>query len=275
MEKKSCFAQWKLPNGPSYLTPSQEASISEEQERRARFTLSDLAFQLSRHCKLKKTTGPIAAAFLQRFFSAGPVWSSDPEKVPESQQPVVLAAVFLAGKVDECPVSVERIIGIWFEMNRIPHDESLMNAMRNAVLRDEMELLKTIRFELDLDLPYQHMVDYVNIFKDLIDQDTLKSIAQIAWNFINDAFYTTLCLVHPPHLIAVAAIQMTRLKECDVPPLDRLLDRLGMDAPKFSPVLNDMLNYYRLINTDLEVSEEKFETVRRLVASEKPSPPRE
>jgi hypothetical protein len=70
----------------------------------------------------------------------------------------------------------------------------------------EKILLNTLRFDLQVDHPYQYLLEYLKIFQ--LETEDKSKISSYAWTFTNDSFSTTLCLMWEPEIIAIALIQL-------------------------------------------------------------------
>lgn len=80
----------------------------------------------------------------------------------------------------------------------------------------ERILLKTIKFDLQVDHPYRFLIEYAKSLKS--NGTTPKEqVVQKAWNFINDSLETTLCLQWEPEVIAVAMMYLAcKISKYDV-----------------------------------------------------------
>lgn len=80
----------------------------------------------------------------------------------------------------------------------------------------ERILLKTIKFDLQVDHPYRFLIEYAKCLKS--NGTTPKEqVVQKAWNFINDSLETTLCLQWEPEIIAVAMMYLAcKISKYDV-----------------------------------------------------------
>lgn len=78
---------------------------------------------------------------------------------------------------------------------------------KEEVITMERILLKTIKFDLQVDHPYRFLIEYAKCLKS--NGTTPKEqVVQKAWNFINDSLETTLCLQWEPEIIAVAMMYL-------------------------------------------------------------------
>jgi hypothetical protein len=79
----------------------------------------------------------------------------------------------------------------------------------------ERILLKTIKFDLQVDHPYRFLIEYAKCLKSTGGPP--KEVVQKAWNFINDSLETTLCLQWEPEVIAVAMMYLAcKISKYDV-----------------------------------------------------------
>lgn len=70
----------------------------------------------------------------------------------------------------------------------------------------ERILLQTIKFDLQVEHPYQFLLKYAKCLKG--DKAKLQKMVQMAWTFVNDSLCTTLCLQWEPEIIAVALMYL-------------------------------------------------------------------
>ncbi|CAO3644420.1 unnamed protein product [Cunninghamella echinulata] len=66
----------------------------------------------------------------------------------------------------------------------------------------EMQILKLLGFNVQVQLPYSLMINYLRILG--LEDD--KTIPTLAWNYLNDSLRTIVHVVYPPQVIAVASI---------------------------------------------------------------------
>ncbi|KAJ1897277.1 RNA polymerase II holoenzyme cyclin-like subunit [Kickxella alabastrina] len=113
--------------------------------------------------------------------------------------------VYLACKVDENPHHIKYIWseskGAFAEVStdiRFPFDVS-------DIAECESYLLEEMKFYLVVYHPYQVLIDLNTHLK------LAKPSLQAAWSIINDSFCTDMILVYPPHVIAIAAMFLSRV----------------------------------------------------------------
>jgi hypothetical protein len=66
----------------------------------------------------------------------------------------------------------------------------------------EMQILRQLGFIVHVQLPYNHMINYLRILGLEDDED----ISKRAWNYLNDGLRTTIYVTYEPPTIACAAI---------------------------------------------------------------------
>lgn len=80
----------------------------------------------------------------------------------------------------------------------------------------ERILLKTIKFDLQVDHPYRFLIEYAKCLKSS-GSTPKEQVVQKAWNFINDSLETTLSLQWEPEIIAVAMMYLAcKISKYDV-----------------------------------------------------------
>lgn len=117
--------------------------------------------------------------------------------------------LFLAGKVEETPKKCRDIITTARSMLPDPKFQTFSDDLRKAkeeVMTLESILLQTIKFDLEVEHPYNFLVSYAKCLRG--DKSKLQKMVQMAWNFVNDSLSTTVCLQWEPEIIAVAMIHL-------------------------------------------------------------------
>lgn len=71
----------------------------------------------------------------------------------------------------------------------------------------ERIILKTIKFDLQVDHPYKFMLKYAKSF--IGDRARIEKVVQMGWTFINDSLCTTLCLQWEPEIIAISLMDLS------------------------------------------------------------------
>lgn len=114
--------------------------------------------------------------------------------------------LFLAGKVEETPKKCMDIIKTARTLLSDIKFKSFGVDPKEEVMILERILLKTIKFDLQVEHPYGYLLKYAKCLKG--DKGKLQKMVQMAWNFVNDSLSTTVCLQWEPEIIAVALIHL-------------------------------------------------------------------
>lgn len=120
--------------------------------------------------------------------------------------------LFLAGKVEETPKKSNDIVK--YSKLILSEQDFLQFGPdpKEEILTLERILLQTLRFDLEVEHPYEHLIKYVKRLtvvkiKDHSPQEIAqKELLQSAWTFINDSCCTTVCLQYEPEIVAIAMI---------------------------------------------------------------------
>lgn len=114
--------------------------------------------------------------------------------------------LFLAGKVEETPKKCMDIIKTARTLLQDSKFKSFGDDPKEEVMTLERILLQTIKFDLQVEHPYNFLVKYAKCLKG--DKNKLQKMVQMAWNFVNDSLSTTVCLQWEPEITAVAMIHL-------------------------------------------------------------------
>jgi len=113
--------------------------------------------------------------------------------------------LLLAGKVEETPKKCKDILKYAQQLLDDNKFKTFGENPREEVMVCERILLQTIKFDLQLNHPYQFLIKYGKILKG--DKGKINELVQKSWTFVNESFMsTTLCLVYKPQAVALAAL---------------------------------------------------------------------
>ncbi|XP_077294985.1 cyclin K [Arctopsyche grandis] len=110
--------------------------------------------------------------------------------------------LFLAGKVEETPKKCKDIIKQAKQLLSDSKFATFGADPKEEVMTLERILLQSIKFDLQVEHPYQYLLKYAKCLKG--DKVKLQKMVQMAWTFVNDSLSTTLSLQWEPEIIAVA-----------------------------------------------------------------------
>jgi len=121
---------------------------------------------------------------------------------------VATTCLFLASKVEETPKKLKDVVMETYKtqhnQEKAPEPETKeFFELKEKILVCERILLQALGFDLSVEHAYRPLLAYVKSIKGTRD------LAQIAWNFINDSFRTTICLQYAPRHLAAAAAHMS------------------------------------------------------------------
>ncbi|ODO06633.1 hypothetical protein I350_03991 [Cryptococcus amylolentus CBS 6273] len=93
------------------------------------------------------------------------------------------------------------------------HDEVFWE-WKDVITASEMQILKRLGFNMQVDLPYNHMINYLKILDLVFKEEN----AQMCWSILNDMLLTPLYAIRPPHTLACISILLaTRLSRLPLP----------------------------------------------------------
>ncbi|CAL9117717.1 unnamed protein product [Musa textilis] len=125
-------------------------------------------------------------------------------------QIIATACLFLAGKVEDTSRPLKDVVLVSYEIIYKKEPSAVQKIKQKGVYEQQKELillgervvLATLGFDLSVLHPYKPLVEAIKKFK----VSTHNSLAQVAWNFVNDGLRTSLCLQYKPHHIAAGAV---------------------------------------------------------------------
>ncbi|CAK9256981.1 unnamed protein product [Sphagnum jensenii] len=183
-------------------SPSRKDGIDLKKETYFRKSYCTFLQDLGMRLKVPQVTIATAIVFCHRFFLRQSHHKND-------RYMVATICMFIAGKVEETPRSLRDVILVSYE-NRFKKDPAAVHrikqkdvyeAEKEKVLLGERLVLTTLGFDLNIHHPYKPLVAAIKKF-----QVAANTLAQVAWNFVNDGLRTSLCLQFKPHHIAAGAI---------------------------------------------------------------------
>lgn len=185
-------------------TPSRRDNISKEIETNIRTEGGRFIKRLGDNAlSLHYSTVATGAVFFHRFymfhsFRMFPVY------------PMAATCLFLAGKVEETPKKSSDIVR-FSKAILSEQDFSQFGAdPKEEILTLERILLQTLRFDLEVEHPYPHLITYHKhmevVRRGHKDESYKTDLLQSAWTFLNDSCCTTVCLQYEPEIVAIAML---------------------------------------------------------------------
>ncbi|KAI5124345.1 hypothetical protein M0805_008952 [Coniferiporia weirii] len=206
-------------------TPSSEDGIPAELEEDLRAYGCKLIQQAGMLLKQKQVAMATAQILFHRFWY---VTSMKQFGIGD----VGMGALYLASKLEECPVRMRDLINVYdlllqratyernaaikarlipaevlpeFKYTPMSYFAQAFYDMKDALVVAEMQILKRLGFNVHVVLPYGTLVNYLRVLG-LVDQE---EVSQRAWGYLNDALQTPVYALYPVPTIVSAAILLT------------------------------------------------------------------
>eukprot|EP00064_Thunnus_orientalis_P017730 superscaffoldBa00003844_g17816 len=189
-------------------TPSQSEGLDPATEARYRREGARFIFDVGTRLGLHYETLATGIVYFHRFYMFHS-FKQFPRYVTGG------CCLFLAGKVEETPKKCKDIIKT---------ARSLLNDIQFAQFGDDPKeevmvleriLLQTIKFDLQVEHPYQFLLRYAKQLKG--DKNKVQKLVQMAWTFVNDSLCTMVVLQWEPQIVAVAVMYLAgRLSKFDI-----------------------------------------------------------
>ncbi|KAG5681238.1 hypothetical protein PVAND_010689 [Polypedilum vanderplanki] len=236
-------------------TPSRRDGVDSETERRYRRETAQFIRDLANLMSLGYSTIHTASVLMHRFYMFYS-FRTFPRFV------VGCSSLFLAGKVEETPKKCRDIIRKAAELLSPQRMVSFGDDPKEEILTIERIMLKTIKFDLQVDHPYRFLIEYAKVLKSNGNVPK-EQVVQKAWNFINDSLATTLYLQWEPEIIAVAMVYLAcKISKYDVidwvdrtPEHTKWWDMYVMDMTKtiLDEICHQVLDLYQNPTPKIEV----------------------
>ncbi|KAG2178671.1 hypothetical protein INT44_001824 [Umbelopsis vinacea] len=199
----------------------------------------NLIQKLAKRLQLRQQVVATAFVYFKRFYTKNSYRSTDPMLV-------MATCVYLACKIEECPHHIKMIVQ---ETKHVLQDIGGFRYDSSSVAEFEFYLLEELEFYLIVWHPYRSLTHFAT------ELGIREAGLQYAWFIVNDSYRTDVCLLYPPHMIALAAIYITVvLKHADFAPGsvgDKLDMRqwfadLNVDMAAIVEIVQDILGIYEI-----------------------------
>lgn len=120
------------------------------------------------------------------------------------------ACVFLASKSCNSLIFLDKLLKILCEIVNLEDDQFNIES-REKVVSFEFEILSSINFDLNIELPYKYLLQMRSYFDSNFKSHS-KKIFEVCCFFINDSFTLPACVYYHPLLIALSSIYLLNLK---------------------------------------------------------------
>ncbi|XP_065119806.1 cyclin-K isoform X3 [Paramisgurnus dabryanus] len=198
-------------------TPSQSDGLDPATEARYRREGARFIFDVGTRLGLHYDTLATGITYFHRFYMFHS-FKQFPRYVTGA------CCLFLAGKVEETPKKCKDIIKTARSLLNDVQFAQFGDDPKEEVMVLERILLQTIKFDLQVEHPYQFLLRYAKQLKDHSrscfsgDKNKVQKLVQMAWTFVNDSsLCTMLSLQWEPEIIAVAVMYLAgRLCKFDI-----------------------------------------------------------
>lgn len=243
-EPEHSSSQWYFPRDHIESTsPSRLDGIDSAKESYLRKSYCTFLQDLGMHLKVPQITIATAIVFCHRFFLRQSHARND-------RFVIATVCMFLAGKVEETPKLLHNVICSAWEIRHKKDLHMVQRIKMKEVYEPEKELvlvgerlvLATLGFDLNIHHPYKPLVTAIKKLK--VAQN---SLAQVAWNFVNDGLRTSLCLQFKAHHIAAGAIFLAaKFLKVKLPSNDKRpwWQEFDVSPRQLEEVSNQMLELY-------------------------------
>ncbi|KAF3534670.1 hypothetical protein DY000_02041253 [Brassica cretica] len=196
-EDRWYFSREEIDNN----SPSRRDGIDLTEETRLRKAYCSFLKDLGSRFKLHQATVATAMVFCHRFFLRQSHAKND-------KWMIAAVCMFLSAKVESTPVDLKTLI---ITSEEILHKKVISAEQRQGVYEHykglvsngEKLVLSTLNFDLSVDLPFDLLIQAMKKF--ILDEATQGKFPSAAWKFVQDSFWTTLCLQYQPRHIAAGA----------------------------------------------------------------------
>eukprot|EP00698_Gefionella_okellyi_P019532 TRINITY_DN5994_c0_g1_i1.p1 TRINITY_DN5994_c0_g1~~TRINITY_DN5994_c0_g1_i1.p1 ORF type:complete len:256 (-),score=43.95 TRINITY_DN5994_c0_g1_i1:56-823(-) len=168
-----------------------------------------------------------AIVYLKRFYLRFNFVECDPELVAPT-------CLYIATKVEEASITAKSLAQ-W--MQGIVNPSTGWKYKDSHVLVMELYIMEALNFQLVVFHPYRPLLQFAHDAG--LDNDTLDA----AWRVCNDSYRSDVCLLYPPHIIALACIHIGAVTyERDA---HQWLRELCVDPREIAACAQDILEVYR------------------------------
>ncbi|KAL7988230.1 hypothetical protein Chor_007149 [Crotalus horridus] len=165
--------------------------------------------EFEKSVKLGLRSVPIATActIYHRFFTEVSLESYDPYLV-------AMAALYLAGKVEEQHLRIRDIINVSHRYLHPRSDPLELDThfweLRDSIVQCELLMLRVLCFRVSFQQPHKYLLHFLLSLKHWMNRHSWERtpVAAAAWALLRDSYHGTLCLQHSPQHIAVTVLYL-------------------------------------------------------------------
>ncbi|ORX89158.1 cyclin C [Basidiobolus meristosporus CBS 931.73] len=192
----SQFKYWKLDRTSLQKNKLEDLQYAEAADIfRIEIYFANLMHKLGKRLQLRQQVTATALVYFKRFYAKNSFRVIDPYLVAST-------CMYLACKIEESPHHIRTIVHETKNMLLEPREAIPFPYDHHVLAECEFYLLEDLQFHLIIFHPYRSLSIY------MADLKLGRSCLQTAWFIVNDSYRTNLCLLYPPHMIALAAIYL-------------------------------------------------------------------
>ncbi|KAL7416818.1 cyclin-like protein [Mrakia frigida] len=207
------------------LTPSREDGIPQLLEDDLRMYGAQMIQEAGRLSKLPQVAMATAQVLFQRFWYVSSMKQF-------GIRDIGMGALYLATKLEECPMRLRDLVNIYdllhhrstyllanpssssssshppapkFQYTPMSYTSSTFYNLKDAIVISEMQILKRLGFNVQVQLPYASMVSYCQ----MLGMVEKEGVVDKAWGFLNDSLQTPLPALFPPPTLAASSILLS------------------------------------------------------------------
>lgn len=246
-------------------TPSRADGLSAEEERDVRILGCDFIQASGLLLQLPQVAMATAQILFHRFYYAKSIIKLDYEHV-------VMAAIFLAAKVEECPRRIRDVLNCFHHIKQVKEKRKiqcmdfngpLYFKLKNEVIKAERRLLKELGFCVHVKYPHKIIIVILKLFEQIQNQE----LTQLAWNFMNDSLKTDLFMRFTPDQIGCTCIWLAaRQKKICLPKNPHWYELFSIKTEEIETIASVILELYILprpdyskLDTAINKAKEAFE----------------
>jgi hypothetical protein len=186
--------EWLTQRGGPSTCPSVGQGVPFEEVESTTSKCADFIQKVGTELRLPQMTIATAQIFFHRHYTVNSLTDTD-------HFMVAYAACFLAGKVEDTPKKLKDCILVMHGLRlqatgqpmgnwppKKPDTDATFLEIKEKVLKQELELMKVMSFDLNVEHAYKHVLEYAKRV------GGSRDLAQVAWNFSNDSLRTRLCV---------------------------------------------------------------------------------
>mmetsp|Transcript_39179 Transcript_39179/g.85235 ORF Transcript_39179/g.85235 Transcript_39179/m.85235 type:complete len:274 (-) Transcript_39179:1380-2201(-) len=204
----------------------RDAGLTPEEIRQIKEYHVHYLTQLGRAAKIRQRVVATAVVYFRRFYLRNSFVEHDPRLTAPG-------CLYLASKAEESTVHARHLA----QVIRKCRKETLFWFEVKDILEMEMILLEDMAFSLAICHPYRPLPQ---LLQDAGLSDALKD----AWSLLNDSYSTEVCLMHYPHVIAIAAVFLTGVTKGKRAEVEAWVAGLTVDQAEVALVVEQLLLLY-------------------------------